>query len=336
MKYSIGDCLSFKVSTGDYLAGFLSENQNGKYHFALARYRESFSPTAAYFDNCEVFGLRYELPEKAISTLDVIVMDPEFVDNSSNIERISHLTVPGFLSASGLKGISDFNDMLAFFEASMAKRDEPNQEFEVRCFMNIGDFLKTVQPQNDFPTVTLHKYENGSILYWLIYGNSHGAAYLVIHWGKLGENGEYIEVKDQPVAYLKDVYQSEIDAKKSDGFTDDVPMNRMILQFPVGDGWGNEDDLTFRNEMWEYLDRFLFWSGNGIMTGGDIGSGTINLFFEAVLPELSVDIINHALQEKKIERPYLIALEEPDEAASADSLGVTVIYPKDFKGEFFY
>lgn len=310
MKYNIGDCLSFKISTGEYLAGFLSANDHGKYHFALTTYRNSLAPAPGFFDDCEVFGLVYEVPERSISTLDVMVMDSAFVESSSEIQLVSHLEVPGFLSASGFREISNFNDLLNFFEAGIAARNEPDQVFEIRCFLNIREFLSTVAPKNDFPTVTLYKEENGSISYWLIYESSNDAVYLVIHWGKLGENGEYIELRDEPLDYLKNVYQSEIAAKKNEGYTDDFKMNRMILQFPVNEGWGDEDDLAFRNEIWEYLDPFLFWSGNGRITGGDIGSGTINLFFEAVLPELSVDIINQALQEKKIERPYVVGLEE--------------------------
>jgi predicted DNA-binding WGR domain protein len=336
MRYAIGDCLSFEVSPGKYLSGFLSDNSHGKYQIALSAYRRTSPPAPAYFDNCEVFGVRYEGSGTSVSTLDVIVMEPDFVDNSKNIELISHLELPVFLSASGFKEISNFSDLAAFFEVSMTLREELNQVFEVRCFINVNDFLKTIQPANSFPNVTLYKDEKGSIFYWLIYGNSNDPAYLVIHWGKLGENGEYIEMKDRSLTSLKQVYQSEIRAKKHEGYRDDFTMNRMILQFPVGDGWGNTDDLAFRNEIWDYLDRFLFWSGNGKITGGDIGSGTIILFFEAVLPELSIDIITQALQEKKIERPYLIALEEPEEEVLGDSVGVKIVYPKHFKGEFFY
>jgi hypothetical protein len=336
MRYALGDCLSFEISTGEFLSGFLSDSSHGKYQIALSGYRSTSPPASTYFDNFEVFGVRYEAPGTSVSTLEVIVMDPDFVDNSDNIECITHLKVPGFLSASGFTEISNFNDLVDFFEASMALRVEVNQVFEVRCFINVNDFLKSIQPANSFPAVTLYKDETGSTFYWLIYGNSNDPAYLVIHWGKLGENGEYIEMKDQSLPYLEQVYHSEIKAKKHEGYRDDFMMSRMILQFPVGDGWGNTDDLAFRNEIWDYLDRFLFWSGNGKITGGDIGSGTINLFFEAVLPELSIDIITQALQEKKIERPYLIAVEAPEEEVSGNSMGVKVVYPKDFKGEFFY
>lgn len=334
MKYNTGDCLSFAVSTGEYLSGFISETRSNKYQIALLNHLESIPPSPKSFDNCEVFGVRYEIPGNSISSLDVIVMEPEFVDSSDNIERISHLKVAGFLSASGFTVVSNLNDMLVYFKTSMPLRSQADQMFEIKCFVNLNDFLKSTELTNTFPAVTLYKKESETIFYWMIYGNSNNPVYLVIHWGKLRENGEHIEMKDKPVAHLQEVYRTQIDTKKKDGYSEDFKMNNMILQFPVGDGWGNEDDLDFRNEMWDYLDRFLFWSGNGCITGGDIGAGSINLFFDALLPELSVDIINSALLEKKIERPYLIAIEEGE--VKDGEMGVRVVHPKAYEGEFFY
>jgi hypothetical protein len=111
----------------------------------------------------------------------------------------------------------------------------------------------------------------------------------------------------------------------------------MILQFPVVEGWGDVSDLDFRHEMEEILNNYIFWSVNGQVTGGDIGSGTINIFIHAISPDYAVFVINHVLEQHKIERPYLIALEldEPTDTED-DGFGVKVLYPKDYKGTFFY
>jgi hypothetical protein len=70
---------------------------------------------------------------------------------------------------------------------------------------------------------------------------------------------------------------------------------------------------------------------------GDIGSGTVNLFFEAIIPDIAIDTIIQALQEKKLERSYLIALENNQAEGQDDgSFGIKVLYPKDYQGSFFY
>jgi hypothetical protein len=93
----------------------------------------------------------------------------------------------------------------------------------------------------------------------------------------------------------------------------------MALEFPVSEGWGDTSDLDFRNEIWDYLDRFVFWTGNGSITGGDTGSGTVNLYFETLIPEMAVDTVVNALQGKKTERAYKIILLSNESPGKTDT-----------------
>lgn len=56
----------------------------------------------------------------------------------------------------------------------------------------------------------------------------------------------------------------------------------LIVQFRT-DGWGSEDDLTKRYHLEDLLDARLQADNNGICDGGDIGSGTINIFLNRLL-----------------------------------------------------
>jgi hypothetical protein len=102
----------------------------------------------------------------------------------------------------------------------------------------------------------------------------------------------------------------------------------LILQFGTGERWGGLDDLDFRNEIWKKLEAWLFWSGNGDLSGGDIGSGTVNLFLDVMDPEIAVQAINAMLANKQISRPFIVA--------SQDDEKVSVIYPTNYEGEFFF
>ncbi|MDP4265025.1 MAG: hypothetical protein Q8941_21030 [Bacteroidota bacterium] len=344
MKFKAGDCIFFKIASDAFLAGFISSVERGKYEIALSGYDLQIPPVADYFHNCLLFATKYEMGETSLLALDVIVIEPEYMDQSTDSELVTHIEIPGFLSASGFKEISHISELKSYYESGIKLRDKETQdkdnpitEFEIKCFVNINEFLKNIQPRNEFPTVKLYKQTDASIYYWQIYGSSNNPVFLVIHWGKLGENGEFIEIKNRMLSDLKEMYDAQIFGKKVEGYQETEEFQRMILQFQTADGWGGIDDLDFRNEIWEYLDRFLFWTGNGSISGGDIGSGTINLFFETVIPDIAIDTIVHALREKGIERPYLIALENNQTEVPDDgSFGIKVLYPKDYQGSFFY
>ena len=344
MKYNAGDCISLKLTDNIFLGGFISSSQDSKYQIVLTDYRQDTPPPANYFNDCLLFTTRYEMGETSFSALDVITIDIANADQLDYIERVIHLEIPGFLSASGFQEIANIAELMAYFELGTRLRNNVildkgsvGRSFETKCFQSISDFFQNVAPRNEFPTIKLYKKIDDSIQYWQIYGSSINPVSLVIHWGRLGETGEFIEIKDQSLNEAKEFYNTKISEKKGEGYEELQTPNRMILQFHTADGWGGVDDLAFRNEIWEHLDRFLFWTGNGSISGGDIGSGTVNLFFEAVVQDIAVNTIVQALEEKKTDRKYLIAIEKNDAIMTEDdSFGVKILYPTDYQSPFYY
>jgi len=199
-------------------------------------------------------------------------------------------------------------------------------------FMNV-DFANNIPPRNEFPTIKLYKKIEGAIHYWQIYGSSLKKMFLVIGHGKLGESGEYIEISDQGIDELRNIYRQQIIEKKKEEYYELHDLYPMVLQIQTNSTWSTPSYLEFRNEIWDYLDGFLFWTGNGKVSGSGIGTGTLNLFFEAVEPALAVTTIVEALEKKEIRHPYLIVQEKiiPEKKNAS---GVEILHPKDFKGEF--
>jgi hypothetical protein len=148
----------------------------------------------------------------------------------------------------------------------------------------------------------------------------------------VGHYEGYEEIKGEHLDSLKATYRRLIDEKTTEGYDDWQNYKEMILQFQTNDGWGNLEDLNFRNQIWDNLNEQFFWSGNGEVSGGDIGSGTVNLFFRTVSSDLAVKTIDALVQAKQIQRPYLIAMVGDDNARTA----VNVIYPEDYSGMFNY
>lgn len=345
MKYVTGDCLAFRLTDGRFLAGIIFSINLNRYDVVLTDYNQPAPPSSGYFSDCLLFGIDLVLDTRSFTAVNTITIEPAYADQAQEIARIANIGIPGTVNSSGFTAIANLAELASYFEAGMQQRSAAMQkqakaagEFEIKCFTPIREFLEGIRLPNSFPTVKLYKQTGDSILYWQIHGNDEEPAYLVISRGRLGHTGEFTEINDQPVSELKQIYQAEIAALKQEGYREAETLHPMILQFPTGDTWGAIDDLDFRNEIWEELDRALYWTGNGSVSGGDIGSGTVNLFFEAIDPAYAVAIIKQVLEERKTDRPYLIALEPgSDEEIGDNGLPIVkVLYPEDYTGLFSY
>ncbi len=84
------------------------------------------------------------------------------------------------------------------------------------------------------------------------------------------------------------------------------------------------DDLDKREKVEQCMNECLGWKGFGFCDGGDIGSGTMNVFCLVVDPKKAA--------------PHVV--EEPTANASIDGAVVAigekpkVVWPDDFRGEF--
>lgn len=182
------------------------------------------------------------------------------------------------------------------------------------------------------PTTKLYKKAEGKILYWEIWEEEQ-AHKLVYHFGVLGQTGEALEIVEWDLQRRKFIYDTKISEKIVEGYKEPDTMHQMIIQFPTTDSWGSPVDLKFRNNMWDVLNECLGWTGNGAVHGGDIGSGSVNLFFDAVDPHIAVESIVAYLNAKGIKKKFIIALKVP---LKNDAVDFKVLYPKNFKGEFTY
>ena len=173
--------------------------------------------------------------------------------------------------------------------------------------------------------------------YWEIWEDGKTPAQIIIHWGVLGEMGENVRVNKPTLEDALFEIVEKVAEKKESGYQEMEELSSMVLQFQTDDSWGDTEDLDFRTKMSDRLDGILGWTGNGSVTGGDIGSGTINIFFEVLDARIAVRTIVSAFEYLKIDKKYLIAL-QPDEADDEedDSGDPVVLYPADYSEEFNY
>jgi hypothetical protein len=76
------------------------------------------------------------------------------------------------------------------------------------------------------------------------------------------------------------------------------------------------------------LNECLGWTGNGNCDGGDIGSGTMNVWSLVVNPYLAAEAILDELRKNDFLEGVVIAIERQD--------SFEVLYPENYDREFAY
>jgi predicted DNA-binding WGR domain protein len=168
----------------------------------------------------------------------------------------------------------------------------------------------------------LYKTENDSLLYWEIWDVDAG---LFTHWGTLGDKGDK---KTIPVSSkIQDEADRLIQTKINEGYfqLEDDQHSELIIQFKEEN---SSEDLNSRTEIQNSINEALGWTGNGHSTDSDIGNGTINIFASVVDPYIAYQTIRSTIQEKDIQRDFLIVLQKQN--------SFEVLYPENFVGDFSY
>jgi len=114
----------------------------------------------------------------------------------------------------------------------------------------------------------------------------------------------------------------------------DQPFTQLVVQFPIR-GHGTVEDLDFRHQLEALLDQALRGAGLGWVDGGDIGSGTINIFaiVEPDAWEQAWAVIRTELARQEVLHRAVVARDARGD--DGDEWPV-VIWPEDHEHEFRY
>ena len=169
----------------------------------------------------------------------------------------------------------------------------------------------------------LKLYKTGDIArYWEAWST---ASEVTIHWGILGEKGETREIQIRDGDNPNEIIEREAREPKKQGYKK-IPaskLQRLIIQYPIK-GMGATGDLDKRVQVEELMNECLGWKGLGHCDGGDMGSGTMNIFCFVVDAKAAVP---HVLQELKQN-------ELLEEALVATGDQPNVVWPENFAGDF--
>jgi len=135
---------------------------------------------------------------------------------------------------------------------------------------------------------------------------------VIVHHGLVGETGEVDKhaAGNDPEAMMSRF----ADEAKNEGYGPliDDALVTFVVQYQI-DGFGTEQDLRKRHDIEDELNEALGWSGNGNCDGGDIGSGSMNVWCYVVDPEIATRTVKATLSGRGYLDGATIAYEADDE-----------------------
>lgn len=142
--------------------------------------------------------------------------------------------------------------------------------------------------------IRLIKKVDNILLYWEVWEDDK---ILTVHYGIIGDTGETEEIKLRLFQNAEKVMEKLAKDKLNEGYKhlDEDELIELVVQYPYEENH-MEEALELRYMVEDLMNECLGWTGNGFCDGGDVGSGTINIFnyvidvekaFQSTLSELS-------------------------------------------------
>ncbi|TCS95614.1 hypothetical protein [Hazenella coriacea] len=160
--------------------------------------------------------------------------------------------------------------------------------------------------------IKLIKQEESETIYWEVWQNGRT---LIIHYGTVGDLGETEEMK-LPVFQRAEKLMDELAKEKvNDGFEylEEDELFQLVVQYSYKENEG-QTALKLRYTVEDLMNECLGWTGNGSCDGGDIGSGTANIFNYVVDVEKATQtIVEELINNNLIEGAKIAYLNPEDE-----------------------
>lgn len=141
----------------------------------------------------------------------------------------------------------------------------------------------------------LYMLIDNKLSYWETWDKDKKTA--IVHWGIVGERGQFKEVKGGFFTNFRKIVQKEIDQKLKEGYAEIAEDKLFLLgiEYEI-DGLGSEQDLKKRHKLEERMDQVLGWTGLGNTDGGSSGNGTMEVGCLVVDFDIAKNIIEENLK----------------------------------------
>ena|GEM_PF-464830 len=172
----------------------------------------------------------------------------------------------------------------------------------------------------------LYKREGQHMRYWEAWEDSSA---VVIHWGTVGNPGCTKRVRVRSDESAEEVIERKARGLQAAGYDEIKIQNHVtvIVQYRI-EGWGTNEDLDKRNRVERLVNECLGRTGNGYCDGGDVSSGTMNVFSFVVDALVAKNTIVECLRRHPLFENAIVAIEQED--------SLKVVWPENYAGEFSY
>lgn len=168
--------------------------------------------------------------------------------------------------------------------------------------------------------IKLAKEIDNQVAYWETWKDGK---VLLVHEGMVGETGETKELKLKMFDRSEKIMEQLAEEKLAEGYDylDEDELHELVLQYPYEEQQ-METALEKRQQVEDLMNECLGWTGNGSCDGGDIGSGTTNIFNYVIDVEKAFKTILKELGDHNLLADVKIAFSDEEE-------DYVVLYPED-------
>ncbi|GIN89422.1 hypothetical protein [Siminovitchia terrae] len=159
--------------------------------------------------------------------------------------------------------------------------------------------------------IKMIKQLDDEILYWEVWQDGKT---LILHYGTVGDTGE-TEEKKLPLLKKAEKVMDELSKEKlNEGFDylDEDGLIELVIQYSYKES-DMESTLEKRHDVEDLMNECLGWTGNGYCDGGDIGSGTANIFNYVIDVEKAAQTIMEELKDNALLEDAKIAYSNPED-----------------------
>ncbi len=155
------------------------------------------------------------------------------------------------------------------------------------------------------------KQVDDDVLYWEVWQDGKT---LIIHYGHVGDTGETEEKKLSLFQKGEKLMDELAEEKANEGYEylDEDELSELVVQYSYEENQ-MEATLEKRHHVEDLLNECLGWTGNGSCDGGDIGSGTANIFNYVVDVEKATRTILEELENNNLLEGVKIAYLNPED-----------------------
>lgn len=124
--------------------------------------------------------------------------------------------------------------------------------------------------------IKLVKEVDNELMYWEAWKDGKT---IIVHYGVVGDTGETEEVNLKLFEKADMVMEKLVEEKLNVGYEvlDEEELIEFVVQYPYEEN-EMEAALDKRKIVEDLMNECLGWTGNGSSDGGDIGSGSANVF----------------------------------------------------------